>query len=134
MSHLRKEYLTGVKRIDSQHEALFALIHDFQDAWMKSRSKTDALLFLDEILLYAKFHFFSEEHLMQSIGYSGLEDQRKEHVEMLKSISTFIETAKNANAKSAEIEGFLFDWFLDHISAEDFKFAELFSAMKTGSD
>jgi hypothetical protein len=22
---------------------LFALIHDFQDAWMKSRSKTDAL-------------------------------------------------------------------------------------------
>lgn len=134
MSHLRKEFLTGVKRIDSQHEALFALIHDFQDAWRSNSSTLEVLCFLEEMHLYAKFHFYSEEHLMQSVGYPRFDDLRKEHMEMLESISAFIEAFKKGTAKPAEIEGFLFDWFIDHISTEDFSFAEFFREKRPSSD
>jgi hemerythrin len=133
MSHLRKEFLTGVERIDSQHEVLFALIHEFQDAWRSSNSRKEALCCLEEMHLYVKFHFFSEEHLMQLVDYPRIDDLRKEHLEMIVNISAFIEDFKNGNAKPAEIEGFLFDWFLDHISTEDFAFAEFFRVKQHGS-
>jgi hemerythrin len=133
VSHLRKEFLTGVERIDSQHEVLFGLIHDFQNAWRSGNSTKEVLCFLEEMFLYVKFHFFSEEHLMQLVEYPRSDDLRKEHLEMVKNISAFIEDFKNGNAKPAEIEGFLFDWFLDHISTEDFAFAEFFREKRHGS-
>jgi hemerythrin len=118
------EYLIGVDRIDLEHEAFFSLVCDFQLARLNHASKRELENLLEEIGLYARFHFRSEENVMESIGYPGLDEHRQKHWDLIESLSNIIVAYTIDSATPERIEAFLVSWFLEHTSKEDRKIAQ----------
>lgn len=123
-----KDYLVGIDRIDLEHEAFFSLIRDFHLARVKHASKREFQNMLEEIGLYAKFHFRSEENLMEALGYPGLEAHRRKHWDLIESLSNIMLAYTIDSATPERIEEFLVNWFLEHTSREDRKIAEFKAA------
>ena len=81
--------------IDAQHKQLFDLAK--QAYVMLNRRVTPEEI--REMLLgffnYIKEHFHDEEQYMEKIGYPNLEEHRKIHNEITKSLVTLIKNVKN---------------------------------------
>ena len=78
-----KQYSVGNEAIDRQHQVFIDLIRSTSGAIDSHRSKEFVRRGLEELTLYAKFHFFSEEALMINSNYPGYESHRQEHIELL---------------------------------------------------
>jgi hemerythrin-like metal-binding protein len=117
-------YCIGDARIDQQHEQLFALANG-----MLATTTLEALQ-LSAIQLYkmVRQHFAEEEALMEQLHYPA----RKAHVEahnsiLKKLVGLSADVGKNKISVSL-VEGFLNEWGLRHIPAED---ASLVKFLKT---
>jgi hemerythrin len=119
-----RDYLIGIDRIDFEHEAFFSLIRDFQAARLRHAGKRELQNMLEEIGLYAKFHFRSEENVMEALDYPGLEAHRQKHWDLIESLSNIMVAYSIDSATPERIEEFLVNWFLEHTSKEDRKIAE----------
>jgi hemerythrin len=84
------QYLIGINRIDLEHETFFGLVKDFEETRLRQASKKQLLGILNEISLYAKFHFCSEENIMEAIGYPGLEEHKEKHMQSINVLSNNI--------------------------------------------
>jgi hemerythrin len=118
------KYLIGISRVDFEHETFFGLVSDFEKARLKNADKKRLLGILDEIALYAKFHFRSEENVMEALGYPGLEDHRGKHMQLIDDLSNMILGLTLDSISPQKIEAFLVDWFLQHTANEDKRIAE----------
>ena len=114
-------YLIGSERIDSEHRIFFDLIVSYHDGRLGGMSKERLALMLEEIVLYARFHFKSEENMMLDIGYPGLAAHRNLHMQLLESLSNKLLGTDLGLYGDNEIEYFLRDWFVDHVTHEDTK-------------
>lgn len=131
-------YLIGSERIDSEHRIFFDLIASYQEGRLGGMTRERLALVLDEIVLYAKFHFKSEENMMLDIGYPGLETHRGQHMQLLESLSNKLLGTNLGLYGEHDIEYFLRDWFVDHVTHEDTKvtafLAELAAARGSAQD
>jgi hemerythrin len=118
------KYLIGIPRVDFEHETFFGLVSDFEKARLENADKNRLLGILEEIALYAKFHFRSEENVMEALGYPGLEDHKDKHMQLIDDLSNKILGLTLNSISPEKIEGFLVDWFLQHTANEDKKIAE----------
>lgn len=116
-------YLVGVDRIDCEHEAFFCLVRDFEKAVLDKADKQTLLSILDEVVLYAKFHFRSEENVMESIHYPELEDHKLKHIELIDSLSNKIIGLTIDSISAKDVQDFLVSWFLTHTTDYDRKIA-----------
>jgi hemerythrin len=114
----------GIPRIDRQHETFVDLVNDFESARLGNASKEELLGILNEIALFAKFHFCCEENLMQKIGCPCFEEQREKHQRGIDTLSNLIFRVTLELAPLEEIERVLWRWFFDHTANEDKKIAE----------
>ncbi|MEY4684620.1 MAG: hypothetical protein RLZ25_1079, partial [Pseudomonadota bacterium] len=69
MLHWTDEYKIGNDRIDFEHHIFLNLVIDFQNARVAGAPKEKLERILDEIALYARFHFRSEENMMVDMLY-----------------------------------------------------------------
>lgn len=118
------KYLIGIDRIDFEHETFFGLVSDFEKARLDKADKMVLLGILDEIALYAKFHFRSEENVMKALGYPDLEAHEKKHLQLIEDLSNKILGMTIDSITAEETQNFLVDWFLFHTSNEDRKIAD----------
>lgn len=118
------QYLIGINRIDLEHETFFGLVKDFEEARLRQASKKQLLGILNEISLYAKFHFCSEENIMEAIGYPGLEEHKEKHMQLINVLSNNILGLTLDRATPEKIEELLLDWFFHHTATDDKKIAE----------
>jgi hemerythrin len=124
------ERLVGFDQIGKEHEAFHALIENFQQAWRDEATKEDLWKLLGEIYLYTRFHFKREEHLMETLGYPGLDEHRKAHEQLITSLSSRMESFFTAAGKAVEIDSFLVKWFDAHTLGADEKFNEFCARQK----
>ena len=111
-----------VPTIDEQHEEIFVYFDSLSDAVQKGdgRGKViDLLAYLDN---YATVHFNNEECLMEYFKYSGLDAQRKQHVQFKANIQTLLDLlAADAPMQDIAIktDATLIRYFILHIRKLD---------------
>lgn len=125
------KYLTGITFIDTEHAKLFELIRDVNDVIHNDtlHDKYDEIMrLLAGLRNYTEEHFHDEEEYMESIGYPGLDAQRRAHsafVEKLVGINLseldFIDD--NQDAYLSELINYLLDWLSNHILKSDLQIA-----------
>lgn len=118
------KYLIGVERIDLEHETFFGLVQDFEKARVRNASKKELLGILNEIALYAKFHFCSEENIMEAMGYPDLDEHRNKHLQLIEVLSNNILGLTLDRISPEKIQELLLDWFFHHTTTDDKKIAE----------
>lgn len=125
------KYLIGIDRIDFEHETFFGLVSDFEKARIKNSDKKILLGVLDEIALYARFHFRSEENVMKALGYPDLEAHEQKHLQLVEDLSNKILGITLGSITAEEVQNFLVDWFLCHTANEDKKIANFQASLAT---
>lgn len=126
-----EKYLIGIDRIDFEHETFFGLVSDFEKARLKNSDKKVLLGILDEIALYARFHFRSEENVMKALGYPDLEAHAQKHLQLIEDLSNKILGITLGSTTAEEAQNFLVDWFLRHTTNEDKKIADFQASSAT---
>lgn len=122
------EFVTGIHLIDSEHKELF---HIIDQAYKMVRTQI-TISDLDEILQiltrleeYTKEHFQDEEEYMESIGYEGLEAQKRAHAAFISKLNDIHLSKAKMEEKPQEymqsLVEFLLGWLVNHILYSDMK-------------
>jgi len=115
----KDKYLVGVEEIDTQHKQFFSLIVQAYELPDRSIANPDADRFIHDLMRYAIFHFNNEEKLMTDQGYPKLQEQKMEHIRILKELTNRILEAKSKDGEITPILSFMITWFIDHTTFAD---------------
>jgi hemerythrin len=113
------EYLIGLKEIDAQHKRLTLLVNQVLEKCYQHQPKEQTLSGMETLLSYTKWHFQTEDALMQVFGYEESKEHRKEHGGLIKGL---IKTQKNFESNpiaSQKLYPFYFAWFGGHAFSAD---------------
>ena len=131
-----KDLAVGIEIIDRQHQELFRRINNLIIAIREHRCKSEidgTITFLDD---YARVHFAEEEKRMKEAGYTGIEEQRRDHRKYLAALADVKEQAALPRIQGATYElsvtvnQVVVDWIVDHIMKIDRKFGEFMRSGK----
>ena len=118
----QRTYSVNIPLIDEQHIELVKLTNKLYRSCMKDRehSKEVFMGVLHGAVDYVKYHFATEEQIMERVNYPDIAAHKKEHGnfirEVLKSVDDFSsETAYNP----LTFVKYLKDWVLTHIAVSD---------------
>lgn len=114
-------YAIGVPRIDFEHRIFLDLINNFNETRLNGEDIELLSNILQEISLYAKFHFKSEENMMQRIGYPGLAEHQQHHRQLIDQLGIKMVGIQTKTFTPKEAEEFLVGWFVNHVTHEDTK-------------
>jgi hemerythrin-like metal-binding protein len=106
----------GIHEIDQQHRMLVEIINRIDSALHTAAPKVVLRGLLDELLQYAEYHFFTEEHYMHRHGYPDEITHREAHHHLidalLKMHDDFINRERHDPRSAVD---FLASWLTDHI-------------------
>jgi hemerythrin len=108
---------TGVPLLDEQHKALFKCVSEIEWA-VQERRVILTIHAIDQLKTYVRSHFATEERLMRSHGYPGLDLHIEEHRRFTAKLFDLIMTNVQRD-NSAEMLVFLQNWLIDHVSRSD---------------
>lgn len=114
-------YTVGNNQIDFEHQIFLNLVNSFQAYRLAGASSGKLINKLREIALYAKFHFCSEENLMEDVGYPELETHRNSHYHLCEILSNKMLGFEMGTYTAESVETFLIEWFVSHVTHEDVK-------------
>lgn len=117
----------GIDSIDVQHEELFRVINSMYDKMHDGREQNALIEGLDSLRSYAKYHFHTEEKLMEEYGYPELDAHRKEHEVFAERVYLYAQRPLDEVEKTLEeLESFLLNWLIKHIQRTDRKYMDFF--------
>jgi hemerythrin len=119
-----EEYWTGNMLIDEEHKMLFAISERVYILLKEGVDGSDAeriIGILRELKEYTKNHFADEEEYMESIGYSGIEAQKRAHRSFISELEDINEdeVRNNTQAYTRSLLEFLLGWLINHILKVD---------------
>lgn len=114
----------GIDSIDREHHFFLDLIKEICEASKREAELSLLSQYIDQLILYARFHFFSEELFMQQLGYPRLQEHKILHQQLLGKLSDQVTLFQLKKVKMTEVLGFLIDWFKYHTLVEDKKISE----------
>jgi hemerythrin len=116
----KPEFSVSVSSFDTQHKRLFSLAASLHQAMREGRGRQILANLLNDLILYTRSHFSSEEELLASNGYPLLESHRDEHQRLLQKVADFQKDFLAGNAHiSVELMDFLQKWITNHILKTD---------------
>jgi len=118
----------GIDQIDDDHRGLFAILREL-DLAIRAGSDvgTDVLGdILGRMEVYAREHFAREEEIQREVGYEGYEENRRQHIELLRTLDAFIARFRtdpmgDPRVTAETIRSFLMVWISEHIIKVDRK-------------
>ncbi|WP_347988961.1 EAL domain-containing protein [Methylomonas sp. AM2-LC] len=111
----------GHERIDFEHRIFLGLIIEVnKEAYGRCDHQRIKRL-LHVLTEYARFHFVSEENIMEEIDYPELESHRVLHRRLLSRLSDIAYDVNQQRADYFALVDFLFEWFTTHTTTEDKK-------------
>jgi len=115
-----QSYSVSVKRLDEQHQKLFALLNALHEAMRQGKGQAMVHGTLRELASYTVTHFRAEEELMRKAGFPGLVAHQAEHQKFVARVNQFTEELEaGRNASPIALVGFIKDWLADHIRRTD---------------
>ena len=113
-------YSVSVRRLDEQHQKLFALLNALHEAMRQGKGQAVVQDTLRELATYTVTHFRAEEELMRKTNYPGLAAPRAEHQRFVDKVNQFTQDLKaGGNVSSLQVVGFIKEWLAEHIRRTD---------------
>lgn len=114
----------GIEIIDQQHREWISRFNDLEEA-VRSLQGSDRIARTLEFLIdYTGYHFDTEEKVMTTSAYPGLEGHREKHEELKGTLSNLVEDFEEDGAThglAEAIDTFLGNWLVNHIRSVDTK-------------
>ncbi|MCX8070540.1 MAG: bacteriohemerythrin [Thermodesulfovibrionales bacterium] len=114
-----KNFFTGHKEVDLQHQYFVELINRIIWDILELKDNNYHIMLMEELVMYANFHFKSEENILYKLGYPDLTEHKKLHMELIDTLSSKIVFFKEGSNKSLELIDFLIKWFINHTTSVD---------------
>ncbi|MBN1469316.1 MAG: bacteriohemerythrin [Fusobacteriaceae bacterium] len=122
----KDSYSVNVKSIDEQHKKLVSIINELNNAMLYEKGRSVIGKVLKDLVDYTVSHFDYEEKLMEKNGYSDLENHKKIHKDLLKTVGKFYDEFSSGEVEmSKDIMDFLKTWLSEHILGSDKKYSEI---------
>lgn len=127
-----KAFETGIRDIDQQHQELFRIGEDLYQK-LEAAAKTDIsdsiLDSLENLALYAAYHFDTEESLFAKCGYYECDEHIQEHRSFIEHLEKFDLNQVDEDQEGAvrNLLAFISEWIFRHISKTDFKYVPVLS-------
>jgi len=123
-----EQFSVGVRELDQQHQQLIKLLNILisRQGTIKPHSETvsDTLMAMTR---YAQAHFKAEERLMETVGYPGLEEQKRQHRDFRKSTVDFsTATYYGIDQVPEALLEYLVNWWVHHILEDDMAYRSFF--------
>jgi hemerythrin-like metal-binding protein len=118
---------TGIALIDKQHQKLAILFNQINQIMEDGASLTALKSSIQEISLYAEYHFKTEEDLMLQAGFPGLTVHQEQHSFFKKKAGEILQRLENqqeASNISVQASSLLWEWFLGHVKETDREYIE----------
>jgi hemerythrin len=113
------QYLVGNDMLDHQHQVFADLIRSSSDAIESRRGEESVRRSLEELVLFAKFHFFAEESMMINTGYPASESHMNEHALLLSALEEKIDEYLGDTEAGKALIAFTFQWLVLHTLTVD---------------
>jgi hemerythrin-like metal-binding protein len=122
----------GISAIDGQHKTLLQMSNDLIiNALHRDKSQGSYLQsMIKKLIVYVRHHLFSEELLMETVGYSSLSKHREKHEEFLDKIMNLGKIETGEYNEPHKLASLLHDWTLSHIAVMDNQFGQFFFLFK----
>ena len=118
-----KDCMIGVAEIDAEHQKLFELITNTDNALKNNENPiSHAMNLINELKQYALSHFAHEEAYMEQIQDPELARQKKEHIAFVEKVNSYRYTdvsEESARAIILELLEYLSRWLMGHILGSD---------------
>ena len=124
----KSEYDLGIEDIDYQHHYFLNLINRLSDELKMATSPSRRSALISELNAYARFHFISEENMMEKANYPELQTHRRHHLELISELNSkeaMLQLEKN-DQRAEDIVDFLVEWFVGHTTGEDRLFSDFY--------
>jgi len=122
-----RSFSVGVPIFDSQHQVLFKIINDLQDACVTDASQADFLRIIHELYDYSTSHFRDEEAILTRKQSPQLSAQQMQHAVFLDYVIDLEAKVKsNSGTINEEILTFLKVWWEEHVLKIDKQYSILF--------
>lgn len=118
----------GISSIDEQHQQLFHLIDQLQEAMGRGESRAVLDQIFAGLVDYTKVHFTHEAELFEELGYPRMAEHLVKHeafVKKLTELQSQFESSSNFMI-GVDVMTFMTDWLVSHILGEDQKYVALF--------
>jgi hemerythrin len=115
---------TGISLIDGDHRKLIELINALFETMESGECDQRMCKAMDDLIAYAKEHFWREETEMEHIGYVAAMAHQAEHIKLLQQLAglkAMLDAGGKINAPA--VSEFLSLWLRDHILRTDMKLA-----------
>lgn len=124
------EYSVGHPTLDRQHHHLLDLLNDLADCAGQSGSGADSRFheILNDLAVYAREHFVTEENLLRQYHYDDLAAQQEEHATYEAQLTDIVTDAAFGKLEKGLLLHFLKSWWLEHILVSDMRYRSLFVA------
>ena len=115
----------GISEMDCEHKRLVALVNQLDDALQAGDTQQRLIQAFDDLVVYTRNHFASEDRFLQSTGCRDMSQRRQDHEDFLQKVQTMHQDFHGQQVQvSGETVTFLKEWTLDHITRQDSKYAQ----------
>ena len=117
-------YSVKVARCDEDHKKLFALINNLHEAMSTGKGAGVVQHIVGELAAYAKYHFSTEESMMEKAKYPDLPSHRHQHQVFVEQVKEFQrDIAAGKSGQTISVAEFLNNWLTNHIKQTDQKYS-----------
>ncbi|HEB51602.1 MAG TPA: bacteriohemerythrin [Desulfobulbus sp.] len=121
----KDQYSLNISEIDEQHRMLVGMIDRLHTAMAEGKGKSVLDEIINELYNYTKFHFITEERLMDEYDYPGFAEHKREHKELIGKVLAMMERHKKSTlGLSSDLSIMLQEWLNSHILETDKKYSE----------
>ncbi len=127
----QESFSVKVPELDQQHRRLVDMINRLHDALRAGGDPRVAQSILDDLVVYTRHHFSTEERLMEECGYPELEDHRRRHRAMEARVGAFRQEAGEGTISfQLRLMNFLKEWLQKHILKTDMRYSSHLAACR----
>ena len=114
----------GIEEIDGDHSKLIELYNILNQSVTKGASREYVEAVLEEMINCTIWHFSHEERLMVKYGYSGYEEHKQDHKDLIEGASKLKQKFLQAGKLEEEDLVYLERWLTEHILVSDSRLAD----------
>ena len=116
----QETYKTGIEQVAAQHRMLFDIINELHEAKETGKAQDALDGILSRLIDYTKFHFSTEEAILEELNYPELATHKATHQAFIKQIGTMLKSHQN-NKPYVEhmLLVLLRRWLVNHVLNDD---------------
>ncbi len=115
----------GVELIDEQHKMWIGRLADLSKVIKAPQVASETVRALEFLIEYTKFHFSTEEELMDKHAYPGVDEHKQKHEDLRATLAGLEQDFREDGLTPAltdAVNNVLLNWLVNHIKTVDVAF------------